>query len=262
MKRTPAQPELSQFPEDFQSLLRTYPVYDSSCSAAARVWFVEGDGGLYLKAAPKGTLKTEAEMTRFFHGKGFGAEVLDYRTGETDWLLTRAIPGEDCLDARYLADPQRLCDTTALLLRQLHETDFTGCPVRNRSDLYRETAQRGYLSNRYDPDLFPGHWGFSSAKEAWGIVLSNGKYLKNDTLLHGDYCLPNILLDHWQFSGFIDVGNGGVGDKHIDLFWGLWSLNYNLKTNRYYDRFLDVYGREHVQPELLRTVAAFEVFLG
>lgn len=260
MKRTLVQPDLAQFPDEFHSLLEKHPVYDSSCSQAARVWFMDGEGGLYLKAAPKGTLKTEVEMTRFFHSKGFGAEVLDYRTGEKDWLLTRAIPGEDCLDARYLADPQRLCDTTATLLRQLHETDFTGCPVTNRSDRYREKARLGYQEGRYDPDLFPGHWGFSSEKEAWETVEANGKYLKNDTLLHGDYCLPNILLDNWQFSGFIDVGNGGVGDKHIDIFWGVWTLFFNLKTNAYYDRFLDAYGREAIEPELLRTVAAFEVF--
>ena len=33
-----------------------------------------------------------------------------------------------------------------------------------------------------------------------------------------------------------------------------------LKTNAYYERFLDAYGRETVEPEILRTVAALEVF--
>lgn len=79
-------------------------------------------------------------------------------------------------------------------------------------------------------------------------------------LLHGDYCLPNILLDDWKFSGFIDLGGSGVGDRHIDIFWGVWTLFFNLKSNAYYERFLDTYGREAVEPEILRTVAAFEVF--
>lgn len=109
--------------------------------------------------------------------------------------------------------------------------------------------------------LFPEKdWGFSDPEEAWKIVTENGKYLKNDTLLHGDYCLPNIMLDDWKFSGFIDVGCGGVGDRHIDIFWGVWTLYFNLKTNAYCDRFLDVYGRDSIEPEMLRTVAAFEVF--
>ena len=84
--------------------------------------------------------------------------------------------------------------------------------------------------------------------------------LKCDTLLHGDYCLPNIMLTDWQFSGFIDVGNGGVGDRHVDLFWGTWTLNFNLKTDRYRDRFLDAYGRDVIEPGMMDLIAACEVF--
>ena len=35
---------------------------------------------------------------------------------------------------------------------------------------------------------------------------------------------------------------------------------FNLKTNRYSDRFLDAYGRDAVNPELLRGIAAIETF--
>jgi aminoglycoside phosphotransferase len=29
---------------------------------------------------------------------------------------------------------------------------------------------------------------------------------------HGDYCLPNILIDKWDIGGFIDWGRGGISD--------------------------------------------------
>lgn len=260
MKRTQIHLDLQEFPAEFWPLLEKFPIFDSSCSKAARVWFLNGDGGFYLKSAPVGTLKTEADMTRYFHEKSLGAEVLCYLSDERDWLLTRRVPGEDCVFPKYLEDPKRLCDTIARLLRQLHETDFTGCPVPDRCETYRATAERNYRAGHYDAELFPGSWGFSSAEEAWQVVQANGNDLKADTLLHGDYCLPNILLDDWRFSGFIDLDSAGVGDRHIDLFWGVWTLFFNLKTNAYYDRFLDAYGRERVEPEMLRTVAAFEVF--
>ena len=77
-------------------------------------------------------------------------------------------------------------------------------------------------------------------------------------LLHGDYCLPNIMLHDWKFSSFLDVGLAGVGDKHIDIYWVLWSLNYNLGTDKYTDLFLDLYGREKVDMEILKIVKEVE----
>ena len=60
----------------------------------ARVYYMDRDGGYYLKSAPAGSLRAEAEKTRFFHEKGLGAEVLSYLTeGERDWILTRAVAG-------------------------------------------------------------------------------------------------------------------------------------------------------------------------
>ena len=83
---------------------------------------------------------------------------------------------------------------------------------------------------------------------------------RNEVLLHGDYCLPNIMLDDWRFSGFIDVGNGGVGDRHVDLFWGAWTLCFNLGTDKYRKRFFDAYGRDKINTDTLKTIAAAEVF--
>ena len=259
MQRIRIQPELQAFPEIFHPYLAT-PVYDSSCSPDARVWFLDRKEGFYLKSAPKGSLKTEADMTRYFHSKGMGAEVLNYLSSDRDWLLTRRVPGEDCTHSQYLDDPKRLCDTTATLLRKLHAMDHTGCPVSNRNETYFSTAARNYQAGHFDAALFPKEWGCSTAEGCWQLIQANRSQLKSDTLLHGDYCLPNILLDNWNFTGFIDVGNGGVGDHHIDLFWGAWTLFFNLKTNRYFDRFLDAYGRDAVEPEMLRVIAAFERF--
>ena len=174
-------------------------------------------------------------------------------------MLTRKVPGEDCLDQMYRDDPQRLCDTTAQLLRRLHDTDPTGAPVNRTKDLLR-LAQKHFRDQVYDPSLFPDNWGYASAEEAWEEIRRNGKYLQADTLLHGDYCLPNIILRDWQFSGFIDLDAAGAGDRHIDLFWGIWSLEFNLKTDRYRQRFIDVYGKADVNEDTLRTVAACEVF--
>lgn len=260
MKRLPAALPWDSIPAAFHTFADDAVIYDSSCSPTARVWFLDKGPGFYLKTAPKGALGKEAEMTRFFHSKGLSTEVLAYESLDADWLLTRRIPGEDCTHAMYLEDPIRLCDTFAQLLRFLHSTDPAGCPAPNRTADYLATAKRNFESGVFSTYLFPAEPPFATARDAWREAEQNGSYLHTDTLLHGDYCLPNVMLDNWRFSGFIDMDNGGVGDRHVDLFWGIWSLGFNLKTNRYRDRFLDAYGREDVCEDALRTVTAIEMF--
>ena len=108
--------------------------------------------------------------------------------------------------------------------------------------------------------LFGDGASFKDADSAYRFVEENAGLLRSDVLIHGDYCLPNIMLDDWRLSGYIDVGNSGIGDRHVDLFWGVWTLGFNLHTDKYTERFLDAYGRDKIDTHLLRVVAAAEVF--
>lgn len=248
-------------PQKLAEMIGRAPVFDSSCSPEASVWFVDRDGGFYIKRAAAGTLRREAEMTAYFYSKGLSAEVLDYCTEENfDWLVTARVAGEDCTHADYLADPKRLCDLLAERLRMLHETDFEDCPVQNRMQSYLALADENYRAGRYDLSLLGDRFPYATADEAYAVLESGRGAFESNVLLHGDYCLPNVMLDNWHFSGFIDLGNGGVGDRHVDLFWGAWTLWYNLSTDRYRDRFFDAYGRDEINPEFLDVVAAAEVF--
>ncbi len=260
MKRTPVTVELDRYPSALHSFMEDAMLFDSSCSKEARVIFIDKDDGYYLKSALQGSLKREAEMTAYFHKKGLATEVLFYLSGERDHMLTRRVSGEDSTYTKYLEDPKRLTVLQAELLRSLHEADYRDCPARNRMQEYLETAERNYQNGVYDSSLFPDNWGYASAEEAWETLQQGRALLKSDTLIHGDYCLPNVMLDAWRFSGFIDLGNGGVADRHIDLFWGVWSLFFNLKTDAYRDLFLDAYGRDKVDEEILQIIAAAEVF--
>lgn len=260
MKRVRIETDPDQFPEQIRPFLRDAAVYDSSCSEEARVYYIDRDGGLFLKRYTAGKLKAEAAMTAYYHSLGLSAEVLSYIAGvQYDWLLTRRIPGEDCTHPMYRAEPERLCDMTAERLRMLHEIRPQECPVKDRLDTYKAAVISGHECGKYEPELFRGLWEFPSAEEAWKYAERGLTELKRDVLIHGDYCLPNIILDNWQFSGFIDVGAGGIADRHIDLLWGIWTLMFNLKTNRYTGRFMDAYGRELIDPDLLRCVAAMEM---
>jgi len=262
MTLTPIAVDLALYPAQFHDLLNSAEkIYDSSCSPQARVIYVENEVGFFLKSAPKGTLERQNIMTRYFHSIGLTAKAVTYFSDQNhDWLLTERVLGHDCTNEKYMQQPERLVDTLAEQLRLLHATDFSACPVQSHTELYLESAKRNMETGNYNKDHFPDSFGYKSAAEAWAVVEAHGHLLQCNTLLHGDYCLPNILLDDWQFSGFIDLDAGGVGDRHVDLFWAIWSIEFNLKTDKYRDRFLDAYGRGYVDEDMLRVVAAVEVF--
>ncbi len=260
MKRTLLKKYPAQIPEGILRFLYGANIYDSSCSEAARVYFIDKNDGYYLKVSDKGTLQTEASLTKYFHKKGLGSEVIDYYSDEKDFLLTAAVKGEDCTFEKYLSEPLRLAELLGETLRNLHETDASDCPVNNRIKSYVSLAEHNYKTGNFDRSHFPDSFGYASPEEAYAAAMAGKTALKNDVLIHGDYCLPNIMLDNFRFSGFIDLGNGGIGDRHIDIFWGLWSLEFNLKTDKYADAFLSAYGRELIDKDILKIVAAFEVF--
>ena len=253
--------DISTYPADIQPFLSDAKLYDSSGGySGAETIFIEKDNGYFLKSAPKGTLEREAIMGRYFHGKSLSPNVFAYISNGRDYMLTEKINGEDCTNEKYLAQPERLCDIFAERLAMLHSLDCADCPVPNHTQKYFSAAEKNFREERYDKSLFLDNWGYATAEEAWHVIETRGHLLQTNTLLHGDYCLPNIILDDWKFSGFIDLGNGGVGDRHVDIFWALWTLNWNLKTAKYRDRFIDIYGRAKVDEECLKIVAAFEVF--
>jgi kanamycin kinase len=68
-------------------------------------------------------------------------------------------------------------------------------------------------------------------------------------------------LDNWQLSAFVDLDSGGVGDRHFDLYYGQWSLEYNLKTSKYNSRFLDAYGRDKIDDKMFRLIEVCDLFL-
>ena len=261
MKRT----KLSQLPENLNetiySFIKDSEIYDSSCSAAAKVYFIDKDSGYYLKISKPQSLKREAEMTEYFNALGLGTKVINYISGERDWLITEKVSGEDCTYAEYLNEPEKLAEIYGKILRKLHETDYSKCPIQDKLTETLSNAEANYKKGNFDASThIPEMLRPKSKDEAWAFIMGNKDKLKADTLTHGDYCLPNVMLDNWNFSNFIDLGNSGVSDRHFDLFWGAWTFNYNLKTDKYTDIFFNAYGKDLIDMTLLKTVAYIECF--
>jgi len=64
---------------------------------------------------------------------------------------------------------------------------------------------------------------------------------RGHVLIHGDYCLPNVLVSEGELSGLVDVGRSGLGNPEDDLAAGVWTLQYNYARGLARP-FLDAYG--------------------
>ncbi|WP_058303018.1 aminoglycoside 3'-phosphotransferase [Gorillibacterium timonense] len=230
MKRTKITFSTETLPSELRPFLEDADVYDSSCSASARTLFIAGKEKAFLKIACKGSLEREGVMSAHLHVHSLAPRILAYLSeGDHDYLLSEAMEGEDGTAPHHLADPDKLATVFGESLRRLHSLPTEGCPYLNRTqEMAQDDMKKG-------ADLTP------LRKHAYAPV--------DSVILHGDYCLPNLLMDRFELRGFIDVGDGGVGDRHYDLCSGLWTLRYNLHTDAYRDGFLDAYGREAISEE-------------
>lgn len=246
-----------KLPEELEKYVGTGDLIDRSGHSPAKVY--ETPRGFFVKCDEPGELAREYGMTKLFHGLGVGAEAVRYLTLDRDYLVTRKVPGQDL--TKDLSDPVHICHVLADALRKLHGRPVDGSiPVSSLYARYMASAAGPFSGGQYDPSVYMDGYRLSSRQEAWEIMQRGKHLLQCDTLIHGDACLPNFMEEHGRFRAFIDVAMGGIGDRHIDLYWALWSLQYNLKTNAYADVFLDRYGRKNVREDMFRIIAAFEAF--
>ncbi len=72
-------------------------------------------------------------------------------------------------------------------------------------------------------------------------------------LVHGDYCLPNVLVHEGRLSGVLDVGGATLGRPDVDLAAGVWTLQYNFGEG-YAREFLDAYGWPAMSDEAIERL--------
>lgn len=72
-------------------------------------------------------------------------------------------------------------------------------------------------------------------------------------LIHGDYCLPNVLVHDGALSAVVDVGLAGLGNPETDLAAGVWTLHYNFGAG-FARPFLEAYGWPPMSDEAIERL--------
>jgi aminoglycoside phosphotransferase len=208
---------------------------DHGCNAG-RVFRVEQPGGAicYLKIHPVDaiiSLRREADVIEWLSSHVRVPRVLRYDVIEDlAYLQLSALPGRTLIDPAVDSDSMRVARLLAKALRGLHAIDVDSCPFTRSADaLSREAA--GKVGVREIARWSSDH---------------------DVVFVHGDACLPNILIDESGEVGFVDLARGGVGDRYLDLTCAAHTLRYNEHPEEAVAAFFDAYDVKRFDADKLR----------
>ena len=212
------------------------------------------------------------QMMKWLEGKLPAPKVLCYeKDSDHQYLLMSKVQGKMSCDGYYLEYPQELLTRLAEALKMLWSVDISGCP-RNR-DIDAKLREAKYRVENHLVDLDNvapttfGDGGFPDP-QALLVWLEKNRPDYEPVLSHGDFCLPNIFIENRKISGFIDLGDTGIGDKWRDLALCYRSLRQNFDGSfggKIYpdfnpDMLFDVLGIEPNREKLQYYILLDELF--
>ena len=177
--------------------------------------------------------KDAVEMMRWLEGKIPAPKVIAFEEDDShSYLLMSRVRGKVACDKYYLERPNELIPLLAKSLKMIQSIDIKDCPVVK--DLDRELKKAAYRVENglvdisdAEPDTFGENSRFKDPEELlyW---LKENRPSYEPVLSHGDLCLPNILIENGDISGFIDMGNCGIADRWEDIAMLYRSLRHNF----------------------------------
>ncbi len=173
-------------------------------------------------------------------------EVVFYDQDDNqEYLLITEINGVHAADRSLESDLSTVMKQLAYGLRQIHDIDITHCPFDQTLDTKIEEAKRRVENNLVDEEDFDDSRQGLKAEVLFEELLLKKPANENLVFTHGDFSLPNIIINNGKVSGFIDLGRAGVADKYQDLAIAIRSINYNFGKEQF-PYFLDAYGVKEI----------------
>ncbi|MBR6525279.1 MAG: aminoglycoside 3'-phosphotransferase [Clostridia bacterium] len=148
------------------------------------------------------------------------------------YLLMERIQGHMVCDEKQMENREEVHALLVKGLRMLWETDASVCPVKRMlADDLR------YVRERVEKGMIPQEAFYAEAfdKEDFETPEQLLQWLESHqpsfepVLSHGDYCLPNVMIENGDIAGFIDLGSAALADRYSDIADCYQSLknNYN-----------------------------------
>jgi aminoglycoside phosphotransferase len=158
-------------------------------------------------------------------------------------LLMSEIPGLPSSDAALRGHVEQIVTLLAEGLKAIHSLDTTGCPFDQRLGVLLEAACLNMVRGRVEESEFDPQRRGCPVEELYGELLARRPTWESPVFTHGDYCLPNVLIDpeRLAITGSVDWGGAGLSDPYHDLALAAHSITVNLGA-RWVGPFFEAYG--------------------
>ncbi|MGX1806568.1 APH(3') family aminoglycoside O-phosphotransferase [Nocardia sp. NPDC055321] len=176
-------------------------------------------------AAARAELADERDRLLWLARAGFGApRVLDWiENGGGSTLVTSTLPGIPASELSSTLATMAV-DALADYLKSLHALPVDSCPFDRTLAVTIPAAAANVAAGLVDEDDFDGERAGHTAAQLLAELESDrpraaASEAADLVVCHGDFCLPNVLLDPETITvtGVLDVGRLGVADRHLDL---------------------------------------------
>ena len=186
-------------------------------------------------------LNREAERLEWLKGNPIAPQLLEFWEDDgRSHLLISEIRGQALHEMSGLREIQ-VVTILAKALRMIHELPVDSCPFTNTLAYEIEEIEGFTKENRIDVALFSENNEGQTPEDILNRLNKMKERLKEDIVTHGDFCLPNVLVESDDVSGVVDWSKCGVADCHRDFS----ALDGSIKRNlgeKYIAEFYDAYG--------------------
>lgn len=230
----------------------------------AKTFLIKSENGYnrYLKIQPVGkleSLETQSKRLSWCSSKIQVPKVIDYGVlGDYEYLITLELAGLDATNNIFKNNTKELIILLAHGLQTIHEVSIVDCPFDHSINQLLKLIRNNYEQGLIDTNNLSLTFGEANIEKLINEVEAYSKNLNEDLVFtHGDYSLPNIIINDGRINGFIDLGSCGVADRYYDLAVAEYSILRNC-GKEYLDLFYSSYGISNVDQQRLRFYKIIE----
>ncbi|MDQ3042962.1 MAG: aminoglycoside 3'-phosphotransferase, partial [Acidobacteriota bacterium] len=143
------------------------------------------------------------------------AEVLLFAEDETnEYPLLSEISGVDASDDSLKNHIPRTIEQLANGLKMIHSLPIEDCPFDARLACKIEIARERTINGLVEENDFDEERQGRTAEDLFEELLATVPPDEDLVFTHGDYCVPNVIIENGNLSGFVDWESAGVADRY------------------------------------------------